>query len=338
MVNKSEAKVLAKTKIPISRTKYCTIVTYEAKIPRMILPQYNTHRALSKSASSGRAIPGKRYRKILTGYMPNEFPRNSKGMKPKANLEGLHKLMAICLWKLLYWITCAFHQMFMWIGVHKEILNRILDAFAWVHVITTTTHLKNLFALRIHPDAQFQFKEAAEAINEAVSKARASVRHIHLPLITIDDICDVVEDFKVGCADDYALTKTNTDVTTIEHLVLGRGSKKLSDYRKISPQVWMYLIAINTAKTARGSYLNQYQPKNLHDNLDTYKDLVVSKPVHASPAESCAMSQGMYTHLMSEEHTELQWQLHRRDPETLSGNFAKGLVQFRKIIEDSYED
>lgn len=332
----STAYVLAKTKIPVpGKKRFATVTTFEARMPRMILPQFNTHRALSKSASSARAIPGRRYRAALTGYIPAEFPKNGKGMKPKEVLEGFQELAVTILWKALYYITCGFHQLFIWLGLHKEIANRILDAFAWVQVIVTTTYMQNFYALRAHPDAQFQIRDLAYKTLREAKKKRATIRHIHLPLISQEDITEVLshDDFKkiplrTKLAISYQLYK----------LVLGSGSIRISDYTKIDQKFWMLLIAINTAKTARGSYLNHFQPKNLADNLDTYSTLVVDKPIHASPAESCAMSLMFYNHLMANKSLAANWRLHTRYANQLNGNFTPGVVQFRKIIEDSYEE
>lgn len=332
----SSALVLAKTKIPVpGKKKFATVITFEARMPRMILPQFNTHRNLSKSASSARAIPGRRYRTALTGYIPMEFPKNGKGMKPKEVLQGFQELATRVLWHTLYYITCAFHQMFIWLGLHKEIANRILDAFAWVQVIVTTTYMQNFYSLRAHPDAQFQIRDLAYKIQKEVKRKRSVVRHIHLPLINLDDINEVLshEDFK-KLSLKYKLAVTNR----VHKLVLGSGSIKITDYTKVDPKVWMLLIAVNTAKTARGSYLNHFQPKNLADNLDTYSTLVVDKPIHASPAESCAMSLMLYNHLVSNKSLAANWKLHSRFANELHGNFTPGVVQFRKIIEDSYED
>lgn len=329
------AILLGKTRIPTSNGKYITVSTFETRMPKVVLPQFATHRNFSKSASSARAIPGRKYRKLLTGWMPEAFPKNAKGMSPSKLLVGAHEFMAKLLWKSLYYITCVFHQLFIWLGVHKEIANRLLDAFAYINIIVSTTYLKNFFALRIEDNAQDQIEEVAKDMKVAFDSKKAVVRHIHLPLIENDDIDDIFDDPST-----HILSKEKQTLLrlSIYNLILGKGSHSIRDYKSIPARIYMLLIMINTCKTARGSYLNHYQPRTLAANKEFYEDLVVSKPIHASPAESCAMSKELYKYLVRKDSTVKKWHLHRRNPAELHGNFKPGVVQFRKIIEDIYEE
>ena len=44
------------TAIPNANGGYTKVYTFESRMPRMILPQYGTHRVFSRSASSGSQV------------------------------------------------------------------------------------------------------------------------------------------------------------------------------------------------------------------------------------------------------------------------------------------
>lgn len=60
------------------------LVTFEVEFPRIILAEFNTHRALSRNSASSRAIPVKKQLKRVMAdpFIPDEFGRNQSGMNP----------------------------------------------------------------------------------------------------------------------------------------------------------------------------------------------------------------------------------------------------------------
>jgi thymidylate synthase ThyX len=77
------------------------------------------------------------------------------------------------------------------IGVHKQIVNRLLEPFMWHTVIVTATEWENFFHLRCHREAHPEIRRAAELMREVMhaSKPRL-VRYNdwHLPLIQHEEI------------------------------------------------------------------------------------------------------------------------------------------------------
>ena len=58
-------------------------------------------------------------------------------------------------------------------GVHKQIVNRVLEPWMWTSVIVSSTTYDNFFTLRCHPDAQPEIKRLADLMRVAFEDSRA---------------------------------------------------------------------------------------------------------------------------------------------------------------------
>lgn len=92
-------------------------------------------------------------------------------------------------------------------------------------------------------------------------------------------------------------------------------------------------IIKSTAKCARGSYLTQMTDFIYEQDYELHNRLLLSMPMHASPAEHIAMTFHMYRLLLP---TIVKGR--ERPVEELNGNFKRGVVQYRKIIEPDYSE
>lgn len=276
----------------------------------------------SRNVSSDRAVPTKKLRKSFANFVPREMPKNGRGMHPTTYLKGIRKLIAKGLWLTALHLMKLISFLMEKVGVHKEIANRLLDPFLWTVSITTSSFFKNFLELRTDANAQVQIRKIAILVQKQLSNAEYRIRHIHLPLIDRYDVYDV-----------YLYSEKQVNEKHIEYIsrLVQNGSNDITKYEKIPPRIWDLLIKVNTAKTARGSYLNQLEPKPIKSQLDVYSKLVESEPIHASPLESCAMSYDMYKFLRK----PLKW--NNRTIEELNGNFALGIVQYRKCVEKTIE-
>jgi len=65
------------------------LTTFEVRIPKFLLAQLNTHRSLSKSAASSRAIPINRTLEAVENdpFVPTYWGKNKKGMSPDEELS-----------------------------------------------------------------------------------------------------------------------------------------------------------------------------------------------------------------------------------------------------------
>lgn len=156
-----EAKILQRTHHP--RT-HKTITTFQLHFPRIILSEFNTHRQLSRNASSSRAIPiAKMIEQVQQDpFIPVYWGKNQPGMKAREELSPDAKVVCAMEWLKARDRAVESVQALATMGLHKQTVNRILEPWMWVNVICTATEWDNFYALRNHADAQPEFKVLTE--------------------------------------------------------------------------------------------------------------------------------------------------------------------------------
>jgi len=172
------------------------ITTFELRYPRMVHSELMTHRMLSRNAASSRAIPIERMiADVLEDpALPVHWGSNKPGMQAGAELEG-DSLSAV----QRRWLqardnaVCTAREMSAW-GLHKQIVNRILEPWAHITVICTATDWANFYHLRRDPMAQPEIHALADAMWTAQQESRPTHRSHrdgvgawHLPLVTDDE-------------------------------------------------------------------------------------------------------------------------------------------------------
>lgn len=132
------------------------------------------------------------------------------------------------------------------VGLHKQVANRILEPYQYMHVIVTATEWENFFELRNHPDAQPEIHALAKVMHFALAESRPVQRQEnewHLPYVTRAE--------RVAFNNDLDL-----------------------------------LLKLSAARCARVSYLtHDGQTPSVEKDVALYDRLVGSKPLHASPIE-----------------------------------------------------
>lgn len=179
------AKIIADTLSPRGKR----ITTLQLRYPRYIHAEFMTHRVFSRNASSSRAIPIERLiQDIIDDPVEPIFLENKRGMSAETYISG---------WKLetskLYWnkarqnaITSA--KDLSQLGVHKQIVNRLLEPFAHINVLVTSTEWDNFFSLRISPEAQQEICELAKNIKKAMDESTPKGYTLHTPYIKDEDV------------------------------------------------------------------------------------------------------------------------------------------------------
>jgi hypothetical protein len=164
------------------------LTSFEVTFPRIVLAEVNTHKMLSKSSASSRAIPVKdRIAALLADpFVPESFGRNQRGMQPGRALEGPEDRLARDFWEthLSASIDCA--GGLAGLEVHKQLANRLLEAHCWHTAIITGTDWDNFFHLRVNPLAQGEFQSLAKLMQDAMaaSESRAlGPGEWHLPYV-----------------------------------------------------------------------------------------------------------------------------------------------------------
>lgn len=164
------------------------LTTFELEYPRFIHAEVMTHRMFSKSAASSRAIPvGKMIEHIKehTAW-PVFWGKNQPGMQAKEEIDNIPE--AKIAWRIARDDAIAsainLHDRK---GLHKQISNRVTEAFQMMKIVMTGTEWANLLWLRDHEDAQPEFAELAGLISDALKDTRAKKLNpgeLHVPYVS----------------------------------------------------------------------------------------------------------------------------------------------------------
>ncbi len=139
------------------------ITTYLLCYPRMIHSELMTHRAFSRNAASSRAIPINKMIEavIVNPAGPIRWGKNGKGMQDHGEFTGVDADRCKDLWRVCSASAVGSANMLNGEGLHKQIVNRVLEPFAWMETLVTATDYHNFFALRVHLQAQPEFQRVA---------------------------------------------------------------------------------------------------------------------------------------------------------------------------------
>ena len=170
------------------------LITIEARYPRLIHSELLTHRVFSRNASSSRAIPiEKMIQSVIDDpAMPVAWGSNKPGMQAGDEIEET-------FWARETWLNArdaaVEHARAMAnLGLHKQIVNRVIENFGHITTLITSTEWSNFFDLRCHPDADPTMRALAEAMRDAIEMSVPRVvesgeyayRH-HLPYFNDND-------------------------------------------------------------------------------------------------------------------------------------------------------
>jgi hypothetical protein len=149
------------------------ILTYVVDFNRFFLAEVNTHRALTKSGASSRAIPLAAMIDTIRNApaMPVYWGKNEPGMKARAELEPNVKEQAEQIWLDAIKDAIKHANRMGEIGAHKQLANRITELGMMQRMVITGTDWNNFFWLRDHPDAQPEFRELSRVMFEAKNQS-----------------------------------------------------------------------------------------------------------------------------------------------------------------------
>lgn len=234
------------------------LATVQATGRRFILAELNTHRALSKNSASSRAIPfPKQVQKIIDGLAyPEIWAAEQKGMQGGDEIADVESARE--LWEMAASEAVAVAQDLHGMGVHKSIVNRLLEPFMWHTVVMTGTAWENFFNQRCSPLAQPEIRVMAEEIRTAVQSSE--------PEVLREDL---------GMWHTPYIEKQDGD----EAIARARGNER---------EAWFELVKVSAARCARVSYLTQEGKRDMAEDLDLFDKLTKADPPHWSPLEHVA--------------------------------------------------
>lgn len=144
------------------------LTTFEITFPRFILAEVNTHKILSRSTASSRAIPVERRLEqiVRDPFIPSVFGKNRPGMQHDEELEPEASDEARRLWLDASISATAYARKLATLGLHKQYANRLVEPFAWVTAVISGTEWENHFALRCHEDSQPEYQYVATLMRD----------------------------------------------------------------------------------------------------------------------------------------------------------------------------
>ena len=146
------------------------LTTLQLRYPRFVHAEFMTHRVFSRNASSSRAVPVERLIADVRRdpAQPIHWGKNQPGMQAREQLDGAARERAMFLWKEAMESALCYATRLQCMGVHKQIVNRLLEPFSHINVLVSGTEWTNFQALRDHPDAQPEMRELATRIATAM--------------------------------------------------------------------------------------------------------------------------------------------------------------------------
>lgn len=232
------------------------LTTLLLRYPRFIHSEVMTHRTFSRNAASSRAIPFEKQVAAMLDdpALPIHWGANQKGMRADAEVDT--KQTCISLWQRAMEDAVASARVLHDQGLHKALVNRIIEPFTHMVCLVSATEWDNFLELRDHSDAephiQMLAKEVRECLNDPVQELQPG--EWHLPFMTVDESIDVYRERK---GDEH-----------IQALI------KLSVAR----------CASTSYRTVDGFDMTLERAEAIFDKL------VNSKPIHASPLEHIAQA------------------------------------------------
>jgi thymidylate synthase ThyX len=260
-----EVKLIANSKAPSGVKLTTFVLTY----PRFIHAELMTHRVFSRNASSSRAIPvNKQIQMVIDNpAIPLAFTKNKAGMQGGEVLKGEEHEAAVKAWLEARDSAVIHAKVLADLEVHKQYANRVLEPFAHITVVLTSTDFSNWFALRYHEMAQPEICELAKQMWEiySVSQPRLMLTgEWHLPF---------VDGAYYHFIEEYLKNGGDQNRFTFPGGKLG------------------ILVKMSVARCARVSYLNhEGKQPTVEEDLKLYDRLLGQLPIHASPAEHQAMA------------------------------------------------
>jgi hypothetical protein len=183
VTNHTTAKVIADTANPHEPS--ARITTFEVYAPRYLLAEINTHRLLSKSAASSRAIPVKRRITMAMSepWVPDVFEKNCKGMQSSEALSEIEQAKAHKVWREAIndaiWHAKRLNEL----STHKQFANRVLEPYVYYHGVITATEWENFWWLRKSEHADPGFRVLAEKMFEAYKTSAPVTSPYHMPYL-----------------------------------------------------------------------------------------------------------------------------------------------------------
>lgn len=175
-----------------------------------------THRVFSRNAMSSRAVPvAKMIEQVRNDpAMPIHWGANQPGMQANGEIE--HTAHAERLWRHAALDAARIAEHMMELGLHKQVANRVLEPYQWMHTVVTSTEWPNFFMLRRHEAAEPNIHMLADSMATEMEISEPQERAVHLPYIQDHEMVlfkDIMEAAIVSAARCARVSYLNHDGT-----------------------------------------------------------------------------------------------------------------------------
>ena len=173
------------------------LITLQLRYPRFIHSEVMTHRVFSRSASSSRAVP---IQKTIDQVMqepahPIHFGLNQAGMVAEKEADKAVQECALKLWLKARDEAVKVATQLAQLGIHKQVVNRILEPFQLIDVVVTATDWDNFFKLRLASDAQPEIRELAKQMKKAIDESTPEQTVLHIPYVSSEERVQITQEY-----------------------------------------------------------------------------------------------------------------------------------------------
>lgn len=229
------------------------LTTMEICFHRFVLSEFNTHRTFSRNSASSRAIPIQKQIEKLKNYpaYPLKWPAEQKGMQGGDSLTNGPISQCYQIWNKSMNMAIEAAEQLKELGVHKSIVNRLLEPFMRHTAIVSSTDFENFFHQRstnFTDLAQPEIAAVADRMYDALQGSKPqelNYNEWHLPYVDHEDLI-------------------------------------LCEAKSLDPR------HISAARCARVSYLTMDGKRDVSLDEDLYQRLMSADPAHHSPTEHVA--------------------------------------------------
>lgn len=295
-------------------------IVFEVGYWRGVLAELNTHKMLSKSSASSRAIPFAKMQEQLTGR-PIRFGQANPGMQDKGEdfnghvmVEGEPAHPGVA-WECAKASAVAASKSFYDAGFAKQVFNRLTEPFQMMKTVLSGTEWNNFMWLRDHGAADPSIAELASVIKQARADSLPKL------LNPGEWACPYVEDYRTA-----------------------EGDFRYYIHDEAGEVIWLSLddaLKVSAARCAAVSFRNV--DYGVEKSRQVAAKLIADDRKHASAFEHQATPMQPNSGWMFDETEEVNipddsftWEpgvSHvDRDGQLWSGNL-KGFVQNRKLID-----
>lgn len=314
------------------------ITTFVLTLPRIVLAEFNTHRAFSRNSGSSRAIPFKRMKESVKKnlFIPLAFQKHHSGMQGTEyhETDSFKDKLLVFLWWLASRLALISSTLFYKFGATKQLANRILEPFMWHTVVFTATEFEGFFRQRC-PDYNLNktlsksedlevrrsWKVFCSPGEEnikmskrlSINKGSAEI-HISLAAEAIYDALQKSSPELLFEGQWHIPFKRNIYESDLFDITENRINEVISYFGDVKTEL---LVKVSTALCAMVSF-TEVGGKSLFDKINPSKNIKLHDGLiedeHMSPTEHCSQ---VSRKLKPGEHS----------------NFKGNWLQYRKIVE-----